>query len=353
MTWDLRLETRDLRLEKIMTKNDKILLSHGSGGKASHELISDLFLPVFTNPALDQLNDQAVLNLNGLKLAYTTDSYIIDPIFFPGGDIGKLAVCGTVNDLAMSGARSLYLSVGFMIEEGFPIDDLQKIICSMQKTADESGVKIVTGDTKVVNKGHLDKIFINTSGIGLIDNDVNISGNNARIGDKVIISGSIGNHGIAVLSKREGLEFESPIISDCAPLNLLVEDMLSVCKDIRCLRDPTRGGLATTLNELAMQSKVGIMIDEASVPIKDSVRGACELLGYDPLYVANEGILVAIVPTDCVEVILAKMKDNKYGQDAQVIGEVIAEPKKVLLRTMLGTTRIVDMLSGELLPRIC
>jgi hydrogenase expression/formation protein HypE len=340
-------------MEKMMLKNDKILLSHGSGGKASHELINDLFLPVFRNPALDQLNDQAVLNLNGLKLAYTTDSYIIDPIFFPGGDIGKLAVCGTVNDLAMSGAKPLYLSVGFMIEEGFSIDDLQRIICSMQKTADEAGVKIVTGDTKVVNKGHLDKIFINTSGIGLIDNGINISGNNARIGDKVIISGSIGNHGIAVLSKREGLEFDSPIVSDCAPLNSLVEDMLSVCPDIRCLRDPTRGGVATTLNELAMQSRVGIMIDEVNIPIKDSVRGACEMLGYDPLYVANEGILVAIVPTDGVEVILAKMKENKYGQDAQFIGEVIAEPKKVLLRTLLGTTRIVDMLSGELLPRIC
>jgi len=334
-------------------KNDKILLSHGSGGKASHELINDLFLPAFSNPILDQLNDQAVLQFGDVRIAYTTDSYIIDPIFFPGGDIGKLAVCGTVNDLAMCGARPLYLSTGFIIEEGLSIDDLQKIISSMQKTADEAGVKIVTGDTKVANKGHVDKIFINTSGIGIVGNNVNISGSNAKEGDIVIVSGTIGNHGISVLSKREGLEFDAPIVSDCAPLNSLVMDMLSVSKNIKCLRDPTRGGLATTLNELAMQSNVGIMIDEANIPINDAVRGACELLGYDPLYVANEGVLVSIVPADEAPNILAKMIENKYGQDAQIIGEVIAEPKKVLLKTALSTTRIVDMLAGELLPRIC
>ena len=334
-------------------KNDKILLSHGSGGKASHELINNLFLPAFSNPILDQLNDQALLQFGDVRIAYTTDSYIIDPIFFPGGDIGKLAVCGTVNDLAMCGARPLYLSTGFIIEEGLSIDDLQKIISSMQKTADEAGVKIVTGDTKVANKGHVDKIFINTSGIGIVGNDVNISGSNAKEGDIVIVSGTIGNHGISVLSKREGLEFDAPIVSDCAPLNSLVMDMLSVSKNIKCLRDPTRGGLATTLNEFAMQSNVGIMIDEANIPINDAVRGACELLGYDPLYVANEGVLVSIVPADEAPNILAKMIENKYGQDAQIIGEVIAEPKKVLLKTALGTTRIVDMLAGELLPRIC
>jgi len=334
-------------------KNDKILLSHGSGGKASHELINNLFLPAFSNPILDQLNDQALLQFGDVRIAYTTDSYIIDPIFFPGGDIGKLAVCGTVNDLAMCGARPLYLSTGFIIEEGLSIDDLQKIISSMQKTADEAGVKIVTGDTKVANKGHVDKIFINTSGIGIVGNDVNISGSNAKEGDIVIVSGTIGNHGISVLSKREGLEFDAPIVSDCAPLNSLVMDMLSVSKNIKCLRDPTRGGLATTLNEFAMQSNVGIMIDEANIPINDAVRGACELLGYDPLYVANEGVLVSIVPADEALNILAKMIENKYGQDAQIIGEVIAEPKKVLLKTALGTTRIVDMLAGELLPRIC
>jgi hydrogenase expression/formation protein HypE len=342
-----------LRKEHLILKNDKILLSHGSGGKASHELINDLFLPAFNNPILNQLNDQAVLQFGDVRIAYTTDSYIIDPIFFPGGDIGKLAVCGTVNDLAMCGAKPLYLSAGFIIEEGLYIDDLQKIISSMQKTADEAGVKIVTGDTKVANKGHVDKIFINTSGIGIVGNDVNISGSNAKEGDIVIISGTIGNHGISVLSKREGLEFDAPIVSDCAPLNSLVMDMLSVSKNIKCLRDPTRGGLATTLNELAMQSNVGIMIDEANIPINDAVRGACELLGYDPLYVANEGVLVSIVPADEAPNILAKMIENKYGQDAQIIGEVIAEPKKVLLKTALGTTRIVDMLAGELLPRIC
>ena len=334
-------------------KNDKILLSHGSGGIASHELITELFLPAFSNPILDQLNDQAVLQFGDLRIAYTTDSYIIDPIFFPGGDIGKLAVCGTVNDLAMCGARPLYLSTGFIIEEGLSIDDLQKIISSMQKTADEAGVKIVTADTKVANKGHVDKIFINTSGIGIVGNNVNISGSNAKEGDIVIVSGTIGNHGISVLSKREGLEFDAPIVSDCAPLNSLVMDMLSISKNIKCLRDPTRGGLATTLNELAMQSNVGIMIDEANIPINDAVRGACELLGYDPLYVANEGVLVSIVPADEAPNILAKMIENKYGQDAQIIGEVIAEPKKVLLKTALSTTRIVDMLAGELLPRIC
>jgi hydrogenase expression/formation protein HypE len=334
-------------------KSDKILLSHGSGGKSSHELINDLFLTAFNNPFLDQLNDQAVLQFGDIRIAYTTDSYIIDPIFFPGGDIGKLAVCGTVNDLAMCGAKPLYLSAGFIIEEGFSMDDLQRIIASMRETANEAGVKIVTGDTKVANKGHLDKIFINTSGIGVIDKDINISGNNAKVGDTVIVSGTIGNHGIAVLSKREGLEFDAPILSDCAPLNSLVLDMLSVNHNIRCLRDPTRGGLATTLNEIAIQSNVGIIIDEANIPINEVVKGACELLGYDPFYVANEGVLVAIVPTNEASNILAKMRENKYGQDAKIIGEVIAEPKKVLLKTALGTTRIVDMLSGELLPRIC
>lgn len=336
-----------------MFKFDKILLSHGSGGKASHDLITKLFLPAFSNPTLDQLNDQAILEFGDVKLAYTTDSYIIDPIFFPGGDIGKLAICGTVNDLAMSGAKPLYLSAGLIIEEGFPISDLQKIINSMKETAEEAGVKIVTGDTKVANKGHLDKIFINTSGIGIVENDINISGSNAKAGNKVIISGSIGNHGIAVLSKREGLEFNSPIISDCAPLNSLVDDMLSVCKDIKCLRDPTRGGLATTLNELANQSDVGIIIDETKIPVREPVQGACELLGYDPLYVANEGILVAIVPDEMALTILSKMRENKYGREAEIIGDVIAEPKNVLLKTILGTTRIVDMLAGELLPRIC
>lgn len=336
-----------------LLKTDKILLSHGSGSKASHELITEFFLPAFGNPALNQLNDQAILEAKDFRIAFTTDSYVIDPIFFPGGDIGKLAVYGTVNDLAMCGAIPLYLSVGFIIEEGFSFDELRKVIYSMKLASEEAGVKIVTGDTKVVNKGKADRLFINTSGIGFVDKDVNISGHKAKAGNKVIISGSIGDHGIAVLSKREGLDFDSPIESDCAPLNGLVRDMLSVTKDINCLRDPTRGGLATALNELAQQSGVGIIIEEAKIPIKEPVKGACELLGYDPLYVANEGKLVAIIPEEHSLEVLAKMRKNKYAVDAQIIGEVVAEPKRVILKTIIGGTRIVDMISGELLPRIC
>jgi len=334
-------------------KTDKILLSHGSGGKASHELISELFLPAFDNPFLNQLNDQALLEVGDLRIAYTTDSYVIDPIFFPGGDIGKLSVYGTINDLAMCGATPLYISAGFIIEEGFSIDELRKVVYSMKQASDLTGVKIVTGDTKVVNKGHADKIFINTSGFGLVDKDVNISVNRAKVGDKIIISGSIGDHGIAVLSKREGLYFDSPIESDCAPLSDLVKEMLSVTKCIHCLRDPTRGGLATTLNEIAQQSGVGIMIEETKIPIKEAVKAACEFLGYDPLYVANEGKLVAVVPEEYSLEIVSKMRDNKYAVDAQIIGEVVSEPKRVILKTSIGSVRIVDMLSGELLPRIC
>jgi len=338
---------------KVSLKTDKILLSHGSGGRASHELITDLFLPAFSNSALDQMNDQAILDIDASRLAYTTDSYVVDPIFFPGGDIGKLAVCGTVNDLAMSGAVPFYLSVGFIIEEGFLIDDLRRVIDSMKQAAQEANVRIVTGDTKIVNRGHVDKLFINTSGIGFVSRSIDISGSNARAGDKVIISGTIGDHGIAVLSQREGLEFGTPIMSDCAPLNSLVADMLSVTRNIHCLRDPTRGGLATTLNELANQSNAGIIIEEAKLPIREPVKGACELLGYDPLYIANEGKLVAIVPAENATEVLVKMKENRYGGAAEIIGEVISEPKRVLLRTVIGGTRIVDMLAGELLPRIC
>ena len=334
-------------------KTDKVLLAHGSGSKASHDLVAELFLPSFSNPALDQLDDGAILEANGLRLAYTTDSYVIDPISFPGGDIGGLAVCGTVNDLAMSGATPLYLSVGFIIEEGLEIDILRRVVASMRQAAEEANVKIVTGDTKVVNRGHADKLFINTSGIGLLSRNIDISGNNAKVGDKVIISGSIGEHGIAVMSKREGLEFDTPITSDCAPLSSLVADMLSVTTDIHCLRDPTRGGLATTLNELATQSNVGLLLEETKIPIKEPVRGACELLGYDALYVANEGKLVAVVPEKNASQILMKMRENKYGRDAEIIGRVIAEPKRVLLKTIIGGTRILDMLTGELLPRIC
>jgi hydrogenase expression/formation protein HypE len=333
--------------------DETILLAHGSGGRLSHDLIEKNFLPILTNPLLAKLDDSAVFNLSG-RLAFTTDSYVVSPIFFPGGDIGKLAVCGTVNDLSMSGAAPLYLSLSFIIEEGFTVGELKKVVGSIKEAAEEAGVKIITGDTKVVNRGSADKLFINTSGIGIIPKGINISGANARVGDKVILSGTIGDHGIAVMSQREGLKFSVPAQSDCAPLNKLVSQMLEASSLIHCLRDPTRGGLATTLNEFARQSGVGISIEEEKIPIRDAVRAACELLGFDPLYVANEGKLVAIVAPSDAGKILAKMKRNNYGADASIIGEVTDEHKgKVILKTRLGASRIVDMLSGELLPRIC
>ena len=332
--------------------DDKILLAHGSGGKLSHDLIES-FLPELSNPLLDKLDDSAVFDLSG-RLAFTTDSYTVNHIFFPGGDIGKLAVCGTVNDLSMSGARPLYLSLSFIIEEGFTLADLKKILVSIKKTAAEAGVKIVTGDTKVVNRGSADRIFINTSGIGVIPEGASISAANARPGDKIIINGNIGDHGIAVLSQREGLEFKLPVPSDCAPLNGLVGEMLAVSKKIRCLRDPTRGGLATTLNDFAGQSNVGIFIEEDRIPVNRAVMAACELLGFDPLYIANEGKLAAVVAAEDAEVILAKIKLNKYGSDTAIIWEVVAgHPGQVVMKTTLGASRIVDMPVGELLPRIC
>jgi hydrogenase expression/formation protein HypE len=332
---------------------DRILLAHGSGGKLAHELVEKAFLGELRNPHLEKLDDSAVLDLKG-RLAFTTDSYIVSPIFFPGGDIGKLAVCGTVNDLAMAGAKPLYLSLGLIIEEGFSIDELQEIIKSIRRTAEEAGMQIVTGDTKVVNRGSADQLFINTAGIGIIPEGINISGSNARPGDKVILSGTIGDHGIAVLSKREGLGFSTQLESDCAPLSGLVADLLAVSRNIHCLRDPTRGGLATTLNELAKQSGVGIMIEEDRIPVRDEVNGACEMLGLDPLYIANEGKLVAIVPAGDASKILTAMKGNKYGGNAAIIGEVTeAHAGRVVMKTILGTSRVVDMLVGEPLPRIC
>jgi hydrogenase expression/formation protein HypE len=334
-------------------KDDNILLAHGSGSRLSHELIEKNFLPQLSNPLLAKLDDSAVFDLSG-RLAFTTDSYVVSPIFFPGGDIGRLAVCGTVNDLSMSGASPLYLSLSFIIEEGLTLGELKKIIGSVKVAAEEAGVKIVTGDTKVVNRGSVDKLFINTSGIGIIPEGVDISGANASVGDKILLSGPIGDHGIAVMSQREGLKFSVPVQSDCAPLNKLVSDMLKVSLKINCLRDPTRGGLATTLNELARQSGVGITIEEEKIPVHEGVRAACELLGFDPLYVANEGKLVAIVAADDAGKILTRMKKNKYGSDAVIIGEVTDEHRgKVIMKTRLGASRIVDMLSGELLPRIC
>ena len=333
--------------------DDRILLAHGSGGKLSHELVEKKFLPFLSNPALNTLDDSAIFEASG-RLAFTTDGYVVNPIFFPGGDIGKLAVCGTVNDLAMSGARPLYLSLSAIIEEGLLLSELEQIVQSIKKSAEEAAVNIIAGDTKVVNRGQADKLFITTSGVGIIPPGVDISGANGRVGDKVLLSGTIGDHGIAVMSQREGLRFSMALESDCAPLNKLVSQMLEVSSRIHCLRDPTRGGLATTLNELAQQSKVGITLDEAKIPVKDDVRAACELLGLDPLYVANEGKLVAIIhPTDADRV-LTQMKRNNYGRDAAIIGEVTDEhPGKVVMRTKLGPSRIVDMLSGELLPRIC
>jgi hydrogenase expression/formation protein HypE len=333
---------------------DKILLDHGSGGRASHELIEKIFVPHFQNPLLNELNDSAVFTLNGARVAFTTDSYVVDPIFFPGGDIGALAVCGTVNDLAMRGALPHYLSVGFILEEGFPLDDLERILKSMAKAAEEAGVRIVTGDTKVVPKGAADKIFINTSGIGLVPAKVHVAGQNARPGDAILISGTVGDHGLTILSKREGLSFDSPLKSDVAPLNHLVRNMLLAYPDIHVLRDPTRGGLATTLNEIAGQSQVGIELWEENIPLRDSVLAASELLGLDPYYIANEGKLIALVPSAEAQNVLDSMKQNPYAREAALIGEVKAEnPGRVVLKTAIGGRRLLDMLAGEQLPRIC
>jgi hydrogenase expression/formation protein HypE len=331
---------------------EKILLAHGSGGKLMHDLIES-FIPELANPILEKMDDSAVFDLSG-RLAFTTDSYTVNPIFFPGGDIGRLAVCGTVNDLAMSGARPLYLSLALIIEEGLPVEDLKKIVRSIAQAAREAGVKIVTGDTKVVNRGSADKLFINTAGVGIVPEGIDISASNAMPGDIVIISGNIGDHGIAVLSQREGLKFHTPVPSDCAPLNGLVAEMLAVSKDIHSLRDPTRGGLAVTLNDFARQSKVGIRVEEEKIPVDKAVMAACELLGLDPLHIANEGKLVAVVAPEDAEKILATMKRNKYGRDAAIIGEVVKEhPGQVVMKTSLGASRIIDMPVGELLPRIC
>jgi len=332
---------------------DKILLAHGSGGKLAHDLVEKSFVKTLANPLLAKLDDSAVFNLSG-RLAFTTDSYVVSPIFFPGGDIGRLAVCGTVNDLAMSGARPLYLSLAFIIEEGLSLAELEQVVNSVRVAAGEAGVEIVTGDTKVVPRGSADRLFINTAGVGLIPEGVDISGDKARAGDKVILSGAIGDHGIAVISQREGLSFATTLESDCAPLGGLVADMLNASRNIDCLRDPTRGGLATTLNELASQSKVSIRIEEKDIPVREEVLGACEMLGFDPLYIANEGRLVAIVPDKDADKILKVMKKNKYGRDAVIIGEVAAKPAgRVVMKTVLGSHRIVDMLVGDLLPRIC
>jgi hydrogenase expression/formation protein HypE len=338
-------------MEKAMT--DRILLAHGSGGSLSHDIVNNSILSILGNPILNRLDDSAVFDAKG-KIAFTTDSHVVQPMFFPGGDIGRLSVCGTVNDLSVMGATPLYLSLALIIEEGLPSKDLNNVVNSIKEAADEAGVKIVTGDTKVVNRGNADKLFINTAGIGIIPEGINISGHNARPGNKVILSGTIGDHGIAVLSKREGIGFETKLESDSAPLNKMIAEMMQVSDKINCMRDPTRGGLSSTLNEIAEQSGVSIRIDEEKIPVRREVAAACEMLGLDPLYIANEGKVVAIVEAEDAEKILAQMQKNKYGQNAAIIGEVTEKrPAKVTLKTALGTSRIVDMLVGEPLPRIC
>ena len=344
----------DLACPVPLSTKDTVLLGHGSGGKLSAELVRDVFLPAFQNPALARLDDQAIIRVNGTKLAFTTDSFVVKPLFFPGGDIGSLAVHGTVNDLAMGGAQPLFLSAAFVIEEGLPMDVLQRAVASLQRAAADVGVPVVTGDTKVVERGKGDGLFINTSGVGLVADDIDFSSDRARPGDKILLSGSIGDHGIAILAQREGLEFESTIESDSAPLHTLVADMLRASRKIRCMRDPTRGGLSSALNEIAAQSKVGIDLEESEIPIREEVKGACEMLGLDPLYVANEGKLVAIVAAEAADNVLDAMLRNPLGKNARVIGTVTSQHAGlVTMRTTLGTSRIVDMLAGDQLPRIC
>ena len=331
-----------------------IQLDQGSGGRAMHELIDTLFMSAFKNPLLDERNDSAVFKTLDGRMAMTTDSYVVDPIFFPGGNIGSLAVHGTVNDLAMRGAVPLYITAGFILEEGLAFDDLKKIVASMAEAAREAGVLVIAGDTKVVPRGKADKLFINTSGIGIVPPGVDISGQYARPGDVVLINGTIGDHGMAVLCKREGLAFENEIKSDASALNGLVGLMLGAFAGIHVLRDPTRGGVATTLNEIAEQSGVGIRLFEEALPIREDVLGACEVLGLDPLYVANEGKVLAIVPAQGADAVLSAMKSHPLGRGSCRIGEIVPEdPGRVFLRTRIGGHRIVDMLRGEQLPRIC
>ncbi len=329
-------------------------MAHGGGGKLSHQLLRRVIIPNFDNEILQSLHDGAVFEIGNERLAFTTDSYVIQPIFFPGGNIGTLAINGTINDLAMCGAKPLYLSASFIIEEGFSMEMLWNITKSMREASAESGVSIVTGDTKVVNKGKGDGIFINTTGIGVIQTGVSIHPKNVRTGDKIIISGSIAEHGIAIMSVREGLEFETEIISDCASLSSLVQLILNSTKDIHVLRDPTRGGVASALNEIAETANVGIRIYEENIPVRDDVRSACEILGLDPLYVANEGKMILFVSSASAEIVLDILHNHPLGKNAAIIGEVVDEhPGTVVMKTSIGSTRIVDMISGEQLPRIC
>lgn len=333
---------------------ERILLGHGSGGKLSADLLQQVFLPALGNPVLNRLDDQAIVSLNGVRLAVTTDSFVVKPLFFRGGNIGSLAVHGTINDLAMGGAEPLWLSAAFILEEGLPLETLKRVVDSMHEAAANAGVQIITGDTKVVEKGSADGLFINTTGIGRVRDGVSLSASNARSGDTILVSGFVGDHGIAILAEREGLQFETQVTSDSAPLHELVGQLLAATPEIRCLRDPTRGGLSSTLNEIAASSSVGMELEETAIPVREEVRGACEMLGLDALYVANEGKLVAVVAPAAAQSALQALRNHPLGKDAAIIGRVTTEhPRMVVLRTPLGTTRIVDMLAGDQLPRIC
>ncbi len=337
-----------------ITNYDTVLLAHGGGGILTHQLIEKFFVSQYGNEYLNQEHDGAVINIGNSRIAFSTDSYVIRPIFFPGGNIGELAINGTVNDLAMCGAKPLYISVGFIIEEGLPMEDLWTIVQSMHEAAKNAGVQIVTGDTKVVDKGKGDKIYINTSGIGVIQPGVNINPVNVRAGDRIIVNGFIADHGIAVMSAREGLEFGTSLVSDTAALNGLVESILQVSANIHVMRDPTRGGLASTLNEIAEKCNQEIILNEDKIPVREEVKAACELLGFDPLYVANEGKMLVFVSPEDAQNVLAKMREHPLGINSEIIGEVTERQRgKVLLKTTIGSLRIVDMLSGEQLPRIC
>ncbi len=339
---------------KINMLTGKVDMTHGSGGRAMAQLIEELFVKHFDNELLAQGNDQAMFNAPKGRMVMSVDGHVVSPLFFPGGDIGSLSVHGTINDVAMSGAKPLYLSAGFILEEGFALADLERIVVSMAKAAKEAGVPIVTGDTKVVEKGNSDGVFITTTAIGIVPDGLDISGSNARAGDMILISGHIGDHGVAIMSSRENLSFETQIISDSAALHGLVADMVAAVPNIHTLRDPTRGGLAATLNEIAYQARVGMKLFEENIPLRDEVDAACEFLGLDPLYVANEGKLVAICPPDKAEKLLSVMRAHSLGRDAAIIGEVVKDDMGfVTMETGFGGTRIVDWLAGEQLPRIC
>ena len=333
---------------------EKVVMAHGGGGTLSNQLIQKIFMSQFDNEMLQQEHDGAIFKIGNQRFAFSTDSYVVNPIFFPGGDIGDLAVNGTVNDISMCGAKPLYISAGFIIEEGLEMEELWQVVLSMKTAAKNAGVQIVTGDTKVVDNGKGDKIYINTAGIGIIPENINISAENCIAGDKIIVSGRIAEHGISIMSAREGLEFETQIKSDSAPLNELVENIFKITNEIHVLRDPTRGGISSALNEIAQKANLGILIQQDKIPVTEQVNAACELLGLDPLYIANEGKLIAILPAEKANEVLDEIRQHPLGKDAAIIGEVVSDnPGTVVMETLIGSKRVVDMLSGEQLPRIC